>query len=420
MNALLSPTAASAYTGTDVASHIREDASDFGLLLTSQNGQIASANPALCRLLGYTYEALVGMRLGQLLTVEANTLHQLYWQPLIGQLGAVANVKFDFVHRQGFTLPLMSNAIACAGSNGVVHELTVFNPEGHRYERDLLRARLVAERCLANNLKAQRALLSRSCACVMQPPERPQSLVTEQMLGIVSHDLRTPLQAISMAADLLRRRSHADDSPRLLTVISHSVSRAQRLVADLLDFTLIQAGLGIAIVPKVADLPHTVEGCLDELRLTCPGHQLIYQHSGGRSAVFDTDRLYQVIGNLVANAVAYGDPRTPVYVTSCAAETTATLTVHNSGKPIPSDLLKHVFEPFAFGEQQLAGATSIGLGLFIVNQIAKAHAGCVSVVSTQQEGTTFTVRLSQQNTGTRSSLSARTVNRSLARLVTSR
>ncbi|MEX5506481.1 PAS domain-containing sensor histidine kinase [Pseudomonas putida] len=401
MNALLSPKATYAYNCTDAASYIREDVSDYGLLLTSQNGQIASANSALCRMLGYTCDALVGMRLQQLLTMESNTLQQLYWQPLIGRLGAVANVKFDFVHRQGFTLALMSSAVTCASSNGILHELTVFNPEGQRYERDLLRARLVAERCLANNLSAQRALLSRSCACVMQPPEGPQPLLTEQMLGIVSHDLRAPLQAISMAADLLRRRSHAADSPRLLTVISHSVSRAQRLVADLLDFTLIKAGRDIAIVPKVADLPQSVAGCLDELRLTFPGHRLIYKHMGGRSAVFDTDRLYQVIGNLVANAVAYGDPRTSVYVTSCVDETAATLTVHNSGKPIPFDLLKHVFEPFACGKQQLAGATSIGLGLFIVDQIAKAHAGGVSAVSTQQAGTTFTVRLSQQNTGPR-------------------
>ncbi|WP_272968810.1 MULTISPECIES: PAS domain-containing sensor histidine kinase [unclassified Pseudomonas] len=400
MNALLKETVNLACICTDVASQIREDTSDFGLLLTSQNGQIASANAALCRLLGYKHEALVRMRLQQLLTIEAKALHQLYWQPLMGTLGAVANVKFDFVHCKGFTLPLISNAITCAHSNGIVHELTMFNSDEQRYERDLLRARLLAERCLAKNLKTQRALLSPSHVCVIQPTESAQSLPAEQILGIVSHELRTPLLAIRMATDLLTRRSHAAESPKLLTAISHSVSRAQRLVADLLDFTLIQAGRGISIQPRVADLPHTVEGCLDELRLTFPGRQLTYQHTGERSALIDSDRLYQLIGNLVANAVAYGDPSKSVYVTSCIKETTATLTVHNSGAPISLELLKHVFEPLVRGNQRLGGATSIGLGLFIVSQIAKAHAGCVSVDSTKQNGTTFTVRLSQQSAGT--------------------
>ena len=399
MNALLKQTVNLACTCTDVASQIREDTSDIGLLLTSQNGQIVSANAAFCRLLGYTHEALVRMRLQQLLTTEAKALHQMYWQPLMGTLGTVANVKFDFVHCKGFTLALISNAITCARSNGIVHELTLFNPDGQRYEHDLLRARLLAERCLANNLKIQRALLSPSHVCVMQPPENSQFLQAEQMLGIVSHELRTPLLAIRMATDLLTQRSDSAESPKLLTVISHCVSRAQRLVADLLDFTLIQAGHGISIQPRVSDLPRTVERCLDELRLTFPGRQLTYQHTGGRSALFDSDRLYQLIGNLVANAVAYGDPSTSVCVTSCAEGTTATLTVHNSGAPISLELLKHVFEPLVRGEQRLAGTTSIGLGLFIVSQIAKAHAGCVSVVSTKQEGTTFTVRLSQQSAG---------------------
>lgn len=400
MNALLRHTATSSCSCPDIASHIREDASDYGLLLTLHSGQVVSANAAVCSLLGYTQEALVGMRLQQMLTMEARTLHQLYWQPLIGQLGAVANVKLDFIHRQGFIIPLMSNAITCAPSKTIVHELTLFNPENQHYEHDLVCARLLAERCLANNLKAQRALLSRSRACVMHPTEPKQSVLSGQMLGIVSHDLRTPLLAISMAADLLKRRSHGPESPKLLGAISHSVARAQRLVADLLDFTLTQAGRSIVVQPRVADLPNAVDGCLNELRLTFPGHVLTYRHTGERSALFDTDRLYQMIGNLVANAVAYGEPRTLVHVTSCTEEAAATLRVHNSGPPIPVDLIKHVFEPLVRGDQPISGATNIGLGLFIVNEIAKAHAGGVSVESTEQKGTTFTVRLSQQDGGT--------------------
>lgn len=401
MNTLWNHTATSTCKKSpDLASQICLDESDHGVLLTAESGRIESANPTFCRWIGYTFEELHGMRIQQLLSVEARTFHQMYWQPLMALQGAVANVKFDLVHHAGFMLPMMSSAITCTYSKAIVHELTLFNTEEQRYTRDLLTARLLAERCLAKNLKAQRALLSRSRVCIVQTPADKQAMLSKQMLGIVSHDLRTPLLAISMAAELLGRHPHSTETLKLLGHISHSVARAQRLVADVLDFTLIQSGRGVPIHPTVSDLPSAVEGCLEELRLAFPRHQLTYNHVGQRLALFDKDRLFQVIGNLVANAIAYGDPQSPVSVRSCNQDKIVVITVHNMGAPIPAELLERLFEPLVRGQKQPVEMRNAGLGLFIVSQIAKAQAGRVSVISTQQDGTTFSVTFSQIYAGT--------------------
>lgn len=391
MNALGSH-AASTGKRPDIASQIGVDPSDHGLLLTTKNGCIRSANPAFCRWIGYPCDELLGMRLQHLLSQESRALQQMYWQPLMVLQGAVVNVKFDFVHRSGCLLPMMLSAITCLRSDAIVHELTLYDPQAQKYERELLAARLLAERCLAKNLKVQRALLSRGRAIVCQAPVDTQASFSQQMLGMVSHDLRTPLLAISMAAELLGRRPQADKSLKLLEHIRHSVARAQRLVADLLDFTLIQGGQLITIHPSVADLPEAVGACVEELRLAYPSHLLLHEHFGERSAMFDKDRLHQVIGNMVANAVAYGDTRLPVRVTSSTEGSTTTVSVHNQGAAIPAELLGRLFTPLIRGRQEPVKASNVGLGLFIVKQIAKAHAGDVSVLSTDEAGTCFSVR----------------------------
>ncbi|WP_256587712.1 sensor histidine kinase KdpD [Pseudomonas sp. Irchel 3E13] len=218
-----------------------------------------------------------------------------------------------------------------------------------------------------------------------------RAVFAERMLGVVSHDLRTPLLAISMAAELLGRRQQSAESQELLEHITHCAARAQRLVEDLLDFTVIRSGRGLSIQPAVLDLREAVAGCLEELRLTFPQRQLAYEHLGDGCAVFDKDRLYQLIGNLVSNALAYGDRHSVVTVTSRLDETQATVSVHNLGAPIPASQLKQLFDPMVRGRQQHPAMRNAGFGLYIVRQIARAHGGEVRVISTEREGTTFTV-----------------------------
>jgi phosphoserine phosphatase RsbU/P len=213
-----------------------------------------------------------------------------------------------------------------------------------------------------------------------------RALFAEQMVAIVSHDLRTPLTAISLGADAVLRDAVTPRQERMLVQMGMAVDRAARMINDLLDFTQARVGRGIRVRPVPLDLHAGTAAALAELRLALPGRDLLHIAVGPAAQVADTDRVTQFIGNLVANAAAYGDPTAPITVTSTGWPGGFQIGVHNLGTPIPGHLLERIFEPMTRGEQAIDG---IGLGLFIVSQIVKAHGGRMEVNSTADEGTRF-------------------------------
>lgn len=368
------------------------DDADCGLLLAAANGRIERANLTFCRWIGFGREELLGRTIQSLMTLESRTFHQVYWGPLMQIQGSVANVKFDLVHRAGYSIPMMLSAISCEHSNGIFHELTLFKAEDRRrYERGLVNARMLAEGHLAKSLKAQRSQeITQGKLRTIYAAAEGRALFAEQMVGIVSHDLRNPLSAIRMAAEILSRRDQDAKSIQMLGHITHSVERAQRLVADLLDFTLVQVGRGIAVVCAPLSFHEVVADCLKEIRLSFPRSNLVHVHSGLGDFFADSDRLYQMVGNLAANAIAYGAEGSTVTVSTHVEEETVTISVHNVGAPIPTGLLKNLFEPMIRGSHDNAELRSVGLGLFIVREIVRAHHGEITVSSTVELGTTFT------------------------------
>ncbi|MGQ0508020.1 MAG: sensor histidine kinase, partial [Myxococcaceae bacterium] len=115
---------------------------------------------------------------------------------------------------------------------------------------------------------------------------------------------------------------------------------------------------------------------------------------------WDADRLAQVVANLVLNAVKYGDRDHPIHVRAWDEEGEQMMTVHNRGEPIPPSLLPHVFEPFrrgAFRQNAERRGGGMGLGLYIVRETVRAHGGSIQVISSEHEGTRFTVRLPRQH-----------------------
>ena len=217
-----------------------------------------------------------------------------------------------------------------------------------------------------------------------------RALLAEQMLGIVAHDLRNPLLAIKMATEILARQPQDARTCQLLEHITHSAERAERLVADLLDYRQVRVGRGIVIQPVVADLQLAVAHCVDELRLAYPHANLLHLCLGQGRVAFDPDRFCQLIGNLVSNALAYGNSQAPVTVTSQVGVDRASIVVHNQGTPIVQEHLNDLFEPMIRGHGCNLAQRSVGLGLFIVRQIARAHQGEVTVQSSWRDGTAFT------------------------------
>ncbi|HEX8435296.1 PAS domain-containing sensor histidine kinase, partial [Archangium sp.] len=214
----------------------------------------------------------------------------------------------------------------------------------------------------------------------------------DRLVGIVSHDLRSPLQSISLGAELLLRR---EDVPATALAgvrrIVRSADRMARMITDLLDFTRARVGGGIPLRRQSTRLVELVRTTLEEFEATHPERIVLTHGRGPYAGEWDPDRLAQIVSNLVGNALQHGAPHTPVEVALRDEGPEVVLTVTNQGAPIPEALRPHVFDPFRRAVH--GGRQGLGLGLYIVQQIVLAHGGSITVCSSETTGTTFTVRL---------------------------
>jgi len=216
----------------------------------------------------------------------------------------------------------------------------------------------------------------------------------QQLVGIVSHDLRNPLNAIQLTATVMQRVGTYDErTTKAIARIESSCNRAIRLVRDLLDFTQARLAGGIPIEPTAMDLHALTRQVLDEVRASFPGRQLQLDTSGDGRGMWDADRIAQVVTNLASNALKYSPPDSVVGVSTYGDDDAVELRVHNTGTPIPADAIGGLFEPMQRASVQDKASGSVGLGLYIVRHIVRAHGGAIEVSSNERDGTTFTVRL---------------------------
>jgi len=216
-------------------------------------------------------------------------------------------------------------------------------------------------------------------------------LFRDQFVGVLSHDLRTPLGAVIAGAALL---AAAEDNPdrraRVVIRIMNSAQRMERMISDLLDLTRARLGGSIQLKRRAADLRRVCEEAIMEIRAGHPDVRLQFEASGNLQGEWDVDRLAQVLTNLIGNAIQHGSG-TPVTVAAHDQGDVVRLAIRNGGDPIPPELLPRIFEPLIRGGA--AGTSrSIGLGLFIARAIVSAHGGDIQV-SSAAAGTTFTAVL---------------------------
>jgi len=217
-------------------------------------------------------------------------------------------------------------------------------------------------------------------------------------LGILGHDLRTPLGAILLSADVLLG---AGDLPpkhtKNVTRIYTSVKRSLKIVGDLLDFARTHAGTGMPVRMESDDLVLACDAVVEEAKAFNPERQIVFQSESSVPAPFDRSRMEQVIANLIGNAIEHGEPATPVTVGLKADEGLAVLTVHNVGRPISECAKASLFNPMVrhiqCGTAQHGPGAGLGLGLYIASAIVEAHQGSIDVESSAANGTTFTVRI---------------------------
>ncbi|HEY0840669.1 MAG TPA: PAS domain-containing protein [Vulgatibacter sp.] len=217
----------------------------------------------------------------------------------------------------------------------------------------------------------------------------------ERFVGIVAHDLRTPLASISTGAQVLARTDGVPERGiRVARRISSTAQRTAKMIADLMDFTRVRLGTGIPIEKAPADLGSIVRQVVDETDAVYPGRSVEVIAKGALSGCWDGDRLAQLVGNLLKNALDYSPSDTPVHVRLTREDATVRLEVinRNLNGPIPAVASTDFFEPFYKGVDRKGKREGLGLGLYIANEIVRAHGGTIELRS-NDEGTCFTVCL---------------------------
>ena len=360
------------------------EAAPCGLLLVAADGLLLAANDTLCRWLQYSRADLLGqMRFQELLTMGGRIFWQTHLQPLLRIQASVGEVKLELRRKDGQAVPMMVNIAERPWNGGTLLHVAVFLAEDrHKYERELLLQRRRAEELAAQHGRDQHDLAAARAAA----EDRAQ--LAEQLVGIVSHDIRNPLSVIHMSAKLLERGLSEAQRAQAVARVGRAVARVQHLIGDLLDFSQARLGGGLSTHKAECDLRQVIADSVSELAVAFPDRILRHEHDGEGLCLADPNRIAQAIGNLVANAAAHGDPARPITVRSEGGQGRVRVTVHNHGQPIRPDLLPRLFEPMVRGVEPGA-AQGVGLGLYIVREIARAHGGSVDVRSDARDGTSF-------------------------------
>ncbi len=263
-------------------------------------------------------------------------------------------------------------------------DLTVVGPTGSSEIEQIMRFNEAIDQALAASIESYSTAVTTS---------------RDMFLAVLGHDLRSPLQAISMTGRLLLKPSLPDEARQAAAMrIERCATAMGLLINDLLEFTRTRLGSGIPLARTACDLRTICTTALETIRAGNPEQSFEEQISGDLVISADAPRLHQVLLNLLSNAVQHGDRDKTISLIATGNEDGIEVRVQNFGRPIAPAALRKIFEPMVRATSPEADASelsksSLGLGLFIVREIVVGHGGSVTVQSSQDAGTVFTVRL---------------------------
>jgi signal transduction histidine kinase len=214
-------------------------------------------------------------------------------------------------------------------------------------------------------------------------------------LGILGHDLRNPIGAMLMSAQLTEKIGPLNERQKMLiSQVVVSAERATSILDQLLDLTRSRLGLGMQLIREPMDMAFASRQLVDEMRALHPGRIFTLDISGGDTeGEWDKPRVGQVLSNSISNAVQYGFKDLPIAVAINGGVKDVQVSVHNDGVPIPRDTIRVIFDCLIRRASDEGESTNLGLDLYITKETVSAHGGTVGVTSSEKDGTTFTARL---------------------------
>lgn len=345
-------------------------------------GTIVKVNATFCQWTGFRKDQILGRRLRDLLSIGGRIFYETHFAPLLRMQGFFNEVALDVVTAQGERLPVLANAKERRGEDGqlLFTRVTIFlAAERRRYERELFEAKTVAE----TDSRAAREHLD---------AEKARREMREQFIAMLGHDLRNPLGAVDAGIGMLMREPVSERAAKILRLMQGATLRMGNLIDNVLDFARGELGQGITVTPEAGrDLAPVLRQVVEEIKATVPGQTFDADIDIDAPVPVDHARIAQLLSNLVGNAVAHGAPDQAVRVRARIVDAAFELFVANGGDPIPPEAMQQLFRPFyrVYGRAKHQG---LGLGLFIVNEIARAHGGRMEVASDASE-TRFTFRM---------------------------
>ena len=349
-----------------------------GYLSLLPDGIIGRVNTTFLEWTGFGRDALVGRRrFLDLLTVGGRIYYETHFQPLLRMQGFVREIAFDVARPNGQRLPVLVNAAQRDyESAGAITRIMLFDAsDRRRYERELLAARDRAEAA---------------------------ARVKSELVAMISHDLRSPLSAMTTAVALLEKSSPTPRQAKYIRVLQSSTAHALELVGNVLDLSRLESGRtplredAFALrefVDELADAARTAAVEKPEVEITARVAEAVPERLIG-----DRAKIGQVLTNLMMNAVKFthrGFVALVVDVLDVTDETiTLEIVVSDSGIGIPADRLPHIFDEFIQASDEIAaqyGGT--GLGLAISRRLLQLYGSELHVTSTVGQGTSFSFPL---------------------------
>lgn len=355
----------------------QQEANDFfeesfsGFIIADEKNRIIRSNKRVSSWLGSSSDEIKGKKFSDLLSIGSKIYFETHLSPLLKMQGFFDEILVELSGVSGNRLKIFINAKESApkedGSKLIYYTLLEAS-DRVQYEQNLQYGKAIAEKALEG--------------------EKENVLLREQLIAVLGHDLRNPLGAISMTVGILERIISDDKQKNLLCILKRSSYRMNELIGNVMDFARTRMGEGIIISPRNIELKPVLEHVVEELKFLFPDRLINTDYSLVAPIYCDADRIAQLTSNLLANALTHGNPQSTVYFSASNEDDKLLISVANDGEPIPESLQPILFAPFK-REKNRPSKNGLGLGLYIADQIAKAHGATLSFTSDEKE-TRFT------------------------------